>query len=395
VQLCPEVQFVQLLTGFGGFAMSLNSLLPTPHSSLLNSRNVLVTSAVLLLSVAPAFGQASAPTPVKGYTLSVFATGVAGQFTAPDSIAVFQDHVYIGYGNGNDPTGADGKSNMIVEYNRAGQKVYSFTVKGHNDGLKVNPYTHKLWVMQNEDANPSLVVFDPETRAKTLYSFAAPPQAGGGYDDIVFHDGHAYLSASNPANNPNNEPAIVEAVLVNGQVVTQPVLAGNATATDVLTGQPVTLNLQDPDSMTTSPGGELLMTSQADSELVMVRKPGTKQQSVLQIPLSSPYGQPQVDDTLFTPGSDGFILVSDTAANIVYKIGKAVFVPGVAYSAGVAGSSSAPGFVGRLDLEFGQLTPIVSGMQSPHGLAFVKTGNDDDSAREELKDKCQALFSNN
>jgi hypothetical protein len=348
----------------------------------------------LLLTAASAFGQANAPTPVKGYTLSVFATSVVGQYTAPDSIAVFQDHVYIGYGDGNDPTGADGKTNMIVEYNREGKKVYSFTVKGHNDGMKVNPYTHKLWVMQNEDANPNLVVFDPDTRVKTLYSFAAPPQAGGGYDDIAFRNGKAYLSASNPANNPNNEPAIVEAELVNGQVVVKPVLEGNATATNILNGQQVTLNLQDPDSMTTTPGGELFLDSQGDSEVLMVRKPGTKQQSVLQIPLSSPYGQPQIDDTLFTPASDGFILVSDTAANITYKIAKTVFVPGAAYSAGVAGSSSAPGFVGRLDVEFGQLTPIVSGMQSPHGLAFVKTGDDDDSAREELKEACQALSQN-
>jgi hypothetical protein len=358
-------------------------------------RNTAVASATFLLGVALSLGQASAPTPVKGYNLSVFATGVVGQYTAPDSIAVYKDHVYIGYGDGNDPTGADGKTNMIVEYTRQGQKVYSFTVKGHNDGLKVNPYTHTLWVMQNEDANPSLVVFDPETRTKQVYTFAAQPAAGGGYDDIVFRNGKSYLSASNPANNPNNEPAIVEVKLVNGQVVVvKPVLAGNATATDILTGQSVTLNLQDPDSMTTTPGGEILLDSQGDSELLMVRKPETPQQSVIQIPLSSPYGQPQVDDTLFTPGSDGFILVSDTPANIIYKISKTVFVPGVAYSAGVAGSGSAPGFVGKLDLEFGQLTPIVSGLQSPHGMAFVKTGDDDDSIREELKEACQALFPN-
>ena len=360
----------------------------------MTSRNGLVASAALLFSVMPAFGQANAPTPVQGYTLSVFATGVVGKYTAPDSIAVYQDHVYIAYGDGNDPTGADGKTNMVVEYTRAGQKVYSFTVKGHNDGLKVNPYTHKLWVMQNEDANPTLVVFDPETRTKTLYTFAAPAQAGGGYDDIAFHNGHVYLSASNPANNPNAEPAIVEAKLMGSQVVVTPVLEGNATATNILTGAQVTLNLQDPDSMTTSPGGELVLDSQGDSELVMVRKPGTKQQSVLQIPLSSPYGQPQVDDTLFTPANDGFLLVTDTAANITYKIGKKVFVPGVAYSAGVAGSSAAPGFVGRLDVAFGQLTPIVSGMQSPHGLAFVNTGDEDDSKLEELKDACQSLFPN-
>jgi hypothetical protein len=359
------------------------------------SRDVLVVSAACLLSVAPAFGQASTPTPAKGYTLSVFATGVVGKYTAPDSIAVFKNHVYIAYGDGNDPTGADGKTNMVVEYNLEGQRVYSFTVKGHNDGMKMNPYTHKLWVMQNEDANPNLVVFDPETREKTLYSFAAPASAGGGYDDIVFRNNKAYLSASNPANNPNTGSAIDEVKLENGQVVVvKQVLQGNATATDILTGQQVTLNLQDPDSMTVSPGGEIVLDSQGDSELLMVRKPGTKDQSVLQIPLSSPYGQPQVDDTLFTPAGDGFILVSDTAANITYKISKAKFAPGVAYSAGVAGSSAAPGFVGRLDLEFGQLAPIVTGMQSPHGLAFVKTGSDDESYREELKETCEQLFPN-
>ena len=362
--------------------------------SLKTMRNGLVASAAMLLGVAPVFAQANAPTPVKGYTLSVFATGVVGQYTQPDSIAVYQDHVYIAYGDGNDPTGADGKTNRIVEYTRAGQKVYSFNVKGHNDGMKVNPYTHKLWVMQNEDANPSLVVFDPETRTKTLYSFAAPPQAGGGYDDIAFRKGKVYLSASNPAHNPNAEPAIVEAKLEGSQVVVTPVLEGTATATNILNGEQVTLNLQDPDSMTSTGSGELVLDSQGDSELVMVRRPGTKQQSVLQIPLSSPYGQPQVDDTLFTPDDDGFLLVTDTGADITYKIGKNIFVPGVAYSAGVAGSSSAPGFVGRLDLAFGQLTPIVSGMQSPHGLAFVKTGNQDDSKEEELKDACMYLFPN-
>jgi hypothetical protein len=362
----------------------------------MNTRAVLATSAALLLSAVPMFGQASSPTPEKGYTLSVFATGVVGQYTAPDSIAVYKDHVYIGYGDGNDPTGADGKSNMVVEYTRAGQKVYSFTVKGHNDGLKLNPYTHKLWVMQNEDANPSLVVFDPETRQKQVYTFAAPPAAGGGYDDITFRNGKAYLSASNPANNPNTAPAIVEVKLENGQVVVvKSVLEGNATATDILTGQPVTLNLQDPDSMTTTPGGQILLDSQGDSELLLVRNPDTKQQSVLRIPLSSPYGQPQNDDTIFTLPSDGFILVSDTPADIVYKINKKVFTPGAAYSAAVAGSSSTPGFVGRLDLEFGQLTPVVSGLQSPHGMAFVKVGDeDDDSLLDQLKDACQTLFPN-
>ena len=360
----------------------------------MNSRNGLVASAAMLLSVVPAFGQATAPTPVKGYTLSVFATGVVGQYTAPDSIAVYQDHVYIAYGDGNDPTGADGKTNKIVEYTRAGQKVYSFNVKGHNDGMKVNPYTHKLWVEQNEDANPSLVVFDPETRTKTVYTYASAPQAGGGYDDIAFRNGKVYLSASNPAHNPNAYPAIVEAKLEGNQVVVTPVLEGTATATNILTGAQMTLNLQDPDAMTTSPGGDLVLDSQGDSELVVVRRAGSQNQSALLVPLSSPYGQPQADDSMFTPSSEGFMLITDAGSNITYKLSKAEFAPGILYSTAVAGSSSTPGFVGRTDLEFGQITPVVTGLINPSGLAFVKTGNDDDALREELKDACQTLFPN-
>jgi len=266
--------------------------------------------------------------------------------------------------------------------------VFSFTFKGHNDGMTLNPYTYKLWVMQNEDANPSLVVFDPETRQQQVYTFAAPPAAGGGYDDIAFHDGKAYISASNPANDPNNEPAIVQVELVNGQVVVvNPVLEGTADATDVLTGQIVALNLQDPDSMTTTPSGQLLLDSQADSELVLVQNPGTMQ-SVFQIPLSSPYGQPQVDDTIFTGANDGFILVSDTAANIIYKIAKEDgFEQGTPYTAGDAGGSATPGFVGHLDLNSGELTPIVSGLEDPHGMAFVPNGGNNQGDEDNQGDQ--------
>ncbi len=343
-------------------------------------------SATLALSAGTAWGQASTPTAEKGYTLSIFANSPAGQ-SKPDSMAVVEGHIYIGYGNGYAPDGSDGKSNKIFEYDRSGHIVYSFTVKGHNDGMKVNPFTEKLWVLQNEDSFPNLVVFDPETRTKQVYTFAQAPANGGGYDDMVFRNGKAYLSASNPQSSVNNAPAIVEAKLVNGMVVVTPVLEGNATATDILTGLPVALNLQDPDSMTLTPGGDILLDSQGDSELVLVRKPGSKQQSAVLIPMSSPYGQPLADDTLFTPSSDGFLLITDTAANITYKLTKGEFAPGVAYTAAVAGTSAAPGFVGRLDLEFGQLTPVVSGLKSPHGLAFVQTVDDD--KRDEDKGRCE------
>ena len=173
-----------------------------------------VPSMMLLLAAlaVPASSQ-STPKPVKGYSVSVFAKGVTGKYTAPDSIAVLHDHIFIGYGDGNDPTGEDGKSNQIVEYDRSGQIIHIYTVVGHNDGLKVNPYTHELWAMQNEDANPNLVIINPETHRQSVYTFATPPPHGGGYDDITFRNGKVYFSASNPAMNPNEAPAIVEATL--------------------------------------------------------------------------------------------------------------------------------------------------------------------------------------
>ncbi|MGC1637958.1 MAG: hypothetical protein WA744_21085 [Candidatus Acidiferrales bacterium] len=71
--------------------------------------------AAILLSGAiagPVFGQEAAatakgPTAVAPYQVSVFATGIPGKLTAPDSIA--QVHIY--------------------------------TVPGHNDGLKLDPCT--------------------------------------------------------------------------------------------------------------------------------------------------------------------------------------------------------------------------------------------------------------
>ena len=69
------------------------------------SRQALALSATLMISVVPAFSQATTPTAEKGHKLSVFATGVTGQYTAPDSIAVFENHIYIAYGDGNDPSG--------------------------------------------------------------------------------------------------------------------------------------------------------------------------------------------------------------------------------------------------------------------------------------------------
>jgi len=334
---------------------------------------LIAPSMLLAVSTLALPAMAQTPTAVQGYSVSVFAKGVTGSYTAPDSLAVLGNHVFIGYGDGNDPGGLDGKSNQIVQYSLEGKVEYVYVVKGHNDGLKANPYTHLLWAMQNEDTNPNLVIIDPETHQQTLYTFAAAPAAGGGYDDITFRNGKAYFSASNPAMNPNDEPAIVEATISGTTISVMPTLMGNATATDVVTGSTVTLNLLDPDSMTLTPSNDILLDSQGDSELILVHNPGANQ-TVTQIPLSSPFGTPQADDTLFIPASEGFILVSDTPANTIYRISRKRFVPGTAFTAADGApdaNGNSVGFVGALDLNFGDLRPVVTGLVDPHGLAFV------------------------
>lgn len=339
-------------------------------------RNVAIALVVSAISLA-ASAQIEVQPP---YKLTIFATSPAGS-SQPDSIAVLKDRVFIGFGNGVAKDGTDGKSSTIVEYRLDGSIVRSFSVVGHNDGLKFDPQTKLLWALQNEDGNPALTIINTKAGTQQDFTFA-PTVHGGGFDDIVFRNGEVFLSASNPSKNPNTDPAVVRATLSGGSVVVTPVFAGNATATDVLAETPVTLNLQDPDSMTTDPGGDLLLDSQADSEVVIVRHPNTPSQSAVVVPITSPFAGTQLDDTVFATASEGFILVSDLNAGIIYKIQRKHFTPGVAYSA-----ANVPGFVGRLDLEFGLVTPIVAGLQNPRGMAFIARHNDDDDDRSE--DGCQ------
>ena len=86
--------------------------LSTPRSALAT----LILSATL---VVPVFAQtATAP-----YKLSVFATAPKGS-SAPDSIAVVDEHAFVGYGEGHLPDGSDGLNSEVVEYRMDGTIVH-------------------------------------------------------------------------------------------------------------------------------------------------------------------------------------------------------------------------------------------------------------------------------
>jgi hypothetical protein len=347
---------------------------------------VFIPAAFLLsgLSAIPVFGQTAAPP----YQLSVFAKAPNG-LSAPDSIAVLADHVFVGYGDGHAPDGSDGKSSQVVDFRRDGSIAYTYTVLGHNDGLKIDPSTHLLWALQNEDANANLVIINPETHQQKLYTFG-PTLHGGGYDDIVFRGCKVYISASNPANTTlNSGPAIVEAELEGNRVDIEPVLAGDAQAIDIPSDATIQLNLTDPDSMTLDPLGDLVLDSQGDQELIIVSNPNTSEQRALRLPLSyrTPSGPMAVetDDTAFITSSEGFLLFADKGLNTVYTLKKNAFSPGTAYTAADGGP-----FVGTLDFTTGVVTPLVTGLVGPGGMVFVDTSKrDNDDSRHEERSFCR------
>src|SRR3984893_8182878 len=172
------------------------------------SARLIAVFSILMTALAAA-AQVTASVP---YTVSTFAAGVSGVYFQPDSIALLNRHIFIGYGNGAAPDGSDGKSSTIVEYKMNGDVVATYSVVGHNDGLRVNPQTKQLWAMQNEDGSPNLVIIDTTKGTQTVYTFGPTPH-GGGYDDISFRGSDVFLSASNPSSNPNFGPAIVRATI--------------------------------------------------------------------------------------------------------------------------------------------------------------------------------------
>ncbi len=333
----------------------------------------LVTLILVNRSVGAAPSSPQVPSPAKpvalpGYDISIFARGTTAYYN-PDSIEVAGKYVYIGYQNTTAKDGTDNKTSTIVQYTKEGHVVHIFSVPGHNDGLRFNPYTHLLWATSNEDGNPRIMTINPSTGAIIQYQFPPTPH-GGGYDDLAFINGMAFIAASNPTLNSagiNVFPAIDKIELKNDKAILTPILQGNATATDLTTNEQVTLNLTDPDSMSIDNQGNLVQDSQGDSELIFLHNPGTSKQTVTRLPVGT-----QVDDTLWIPSKEGNMLVVDAKANITYivTIDKTGFTPGTIYTEAPSDSTVAS-FVGTIDPKTGTIAPTIIGMGSPTGLAFL------------------------
>ncbi len=301
-----------------------------------------------------------------GWTISLWAVGGA-KYSNPDAIDIDGQNIWVGYQNASVKDGSDNsKASTIVEYMLTGSVVKTWSVPGHADGLRVNPADHKVWVTSNEDAAPLLNVIDPSSATPTPYTLA-PTAHGGGYDDVAFINGTAFMACSNPtvdANGNNVFPAIDKLTLSGTSATVAPVLMGNAAATDAVATKPTTLNLTDPDSFTIDPKGNLVLVSQADSALITIQNPGTPTQSVTTTPVGN-----QQDDTVYTTSNSGRLFVVDAGKNAVYTV-KWSGPKGTVFSE-APNDSGVVAFVGTIDMTTGFITPLITGWAKPTGLIFV------------------------
>ena len=315
---------------------------------------------------------------VPGYHVSLFTSAADGRkglaaLSNPDSVAVSGNRVFIDYQNVTSKTGGDGKFSTVVEYNLQGDELHRWNVSGHSDGLRIDPSTHLVWTTSNEDGNPTFALIDPKASSVTAYTFPMPTPHGGGYDDLYFLGGKVYVAASNPSNSPNTAPAVDQITLNSNHTISlTTILMGNAAATDAISKQPITLNLQDPDSLSTDGKGDLLLISQADSQIITIANPGAAGQSVTALSVGT-----QLEDTVYPRGS-GRLLVVDAGGNTYWISKDTAFTTGSIYTQ-APNDSGVTNFVGTVDPATGLITPFAVGFTKATGMVFVPNQSSGDN----------------
>lgn len=301
------------------------------------------------------------------YQVTLFVRGDSNRYN-PDPIVSQGKSFFVAYQNATQPDGTGGKS-TIVQYNQYGIFVQSIKVRGRCDGMRWNPYTNLMWITVNEDANSSMYTWNPTSGDLQHYSFSSA-RHGGGYDDLAFTNGMAFIAASNPKLNHrgiNKGPALVRVVLKGATAEVTPVLMGDAMATNINSGKTVHLNLTDPDSLSITPTGDVLLVSQGDSEIIFIHSAGEGSQTVSSLNVGT-----QLDDTVYATQRTGRLYVTDAKKNAIYLV-RGRFKPGAIYTE-APGDSYVAAFVGTVDSSNGIVKPVITGFGSPTGLIFVPAG---------------------
>jgi hypothetical protein len=293
--------------------------------------------------------------------------------TGPDSVTIVGDFLFVAYANGLAGDGSTPGTSEIVQYDLAGHIVHTYDITGSVDGLKFDPFTGKLWALQNQDGNSALTIIDPETHQVSKPLAYEDTSATCGYDDVVFEKDKVFLSFTNPVN--NGDPVIVSLDGGNhpkGELQTDPILKFGATGTNTVTGAKETVPLNDPDSLKTAPNGDLLLSSGDDGTIVDVHHAGKANQSVSFTEITDGSGNRVngLDDVIKTDATSGTFYLTDTANNKV----ESFHITGLNPNDYYASVSSLGGF-GSVDPTTGKFTLLVAA-SGAHGLAFTADATD-------------------
>jgi hypothetical protein len=317
-------------------------------------------------------------------TLQPVAAGVSGQ-TLPDDITRLDGKLFVTFQNGvpstgPGPTGA--QDSTIVEFNRSGNEIATWSLTGRCDGLTADPGRDLVIATINEDANSYLATIRPDDPTPQLYSYQPSPEAAdgnGGTDSITIGPNDTiYVAHSNPSPLTPDTAALFRVQLEGVTAQLTSVFQDDSTATNITTGVSKALALTDPDSNRYIPwgdpvfGGSILQDSQGDGEIVIVDHPGTDRQSLRLLPLSNaenPSLQPTIDDMVEVTGP-GTLYVVDQGAGTIQTVDTSGFAPGTIVVAQPNDSGNA-GQLGVLDPATGVITHFPNMFNSPKGLLFV------------------------
>jgi hypothetical protein len=273
----------------------------------------------------------------------------------------------VAYANGVASDGTGPGTSEIVQYGLSGHIVHTYDITGSVDGLKFDPFTEKLWALQNQDGNSTLTIIDPVTHQVSNPLAPEVTSATRGFDDVVFQDGKVFLSYTNPA-------APTDAVIVSldggnhptGELKTDPILTAGATGTNTVThAMDQAVPLSDPDSLKAAPNGDLLLSSGADGTIVDVHHAGKADQSVSFTQVTDANGNPLsgLDDVIKTNASSGTFFLTSSSGNSVESFHFTGLNPNDYYA-----SLGSLGF-GSVDPATGVFHLLVSDVGA-HGIAF-------------------------
>jgi sugar lactone lactonase YvrE len=303
---------------------------------------------------------------------TTFASGTAVNGTAPDSIALTHDSVWVAYTDGADSTGLSGSS-VVAQYDYTGKLLQKLSFPGYVDGLRYDDERGLIWVLVNQDGNSVLTLIDLKGN-QTNYAYAVK-SATRGYDDVAFINGAIFMSYTNPV---NASDATIQYMTGVNPITFATILTMGATGTNLATGQTNQLTTDtDTDSLVVTPFGGLMLTSGADGQLIFVNNLENPTPSVSFLQLLDTTGKnvTNLDDAAFVLSPSGSFYVADTGNNRVLKVDVTGLTPMSLYAS--VGSENA---VASVDLPTGTATPFIttSGgttLNAPHGLGFAPNFN--------------------